>query len=179
MLLLFQNNPLELFYQNLWLSAVIVNYLSLSIVFFQGTFPSHRHPTLASQVRDGLHQLWGLLWLLSVAFFYQFFLFLVLLLLYRECYRCKKKCFTIRCFLPYTTSPHLIHTLTQPVFVKIFLWDDSSSVKFAGLPVVLQKARAICLSVCLNHTVFHKHLVSQELYLNLKKYDDKLLLMNG
>ena len=34
---------------------------------FQATFPCHRHSTLASQAREGLHQLWTLPWLLSVA----------------------------------------------------------------------------------------------------------------
>ena len=34
---------------------------------FWATFPCHRHSTVASQVREGLHQLWALPWLLSVA----------------------------------------------------------------------------------------------------------------
>ena len=34
---------------------------------FRITFPCHRHSILASQVREGLHQLWALPWLLSVA----------------------------------------------------------------------------------------------------------------
>ena len=34
---------------------------------FRTTFPCHRHSILASQVREGLHQLWALPWLLSVA----------------------------------------------------------------------------------------------------------------
>ena len=34
---------------------------------FRATFPCHRHATLASQAREGLHQLWALDWLLSVA----------------------------------------------------------------------------------------------------------------
>ena len=34
---------------------------------FQATFPYHRHSTLASRTREGLHQLWPLPWLFSVA----------------------------------------------------------------------------------------------------------------
>ena len=34
---------------------------------FRATFPCHRHSTLASQDREGFHQLWALPWLLSVA----------------------------------------------------------------------------------------------------------------
>ena len=34
---------------------------------FRATFPCHRHSTLASQAREGLHQLWALPWLLLVA----------------------------------------------------------------------------------------------------------------
>ena len=35
---------------------------------FQATLPCHRHSTLASQTREGLHQLWPLPRLLSIAF---------------------------------------------------------------------------------------------------------------
>ena len=34
---------------------------------FRATFPCHQHSTLAFQVSEGLHQLWALRWLLSVA----------------------------------------------------------------------------------------------------------------
>ena len=34
---------------------------------FRTTFPCHQHSTPASQAREGLHRLWGLPWLLSVA----------------------------------------------------------------------------------------------------------------
>ena len=37
-------------------------------------FPCHRHSTPASQTREGLHWLWVLPWLLSVALFFQAFL---------------------------------------------------------------------------------------------------------
>ena len=49
--------------------------LLLSIYFhfvgsfdFQATLPCHRHSTMASQTRKGLHQLWALPQLLSIAF---------------------------------------------------------------------------------------------------------------
>ena len=35
---------------------------------FRATFPCHRQATLASQPREGLHQLWALDWLISIAF---------------------------------------------------------------------------------------------------------------
>ena len=37
-------------------------------IYFQATLPCHQHSTLASQTREGLHQLWALPWLLSIAF---------------------------------------------------------------------------------------------------------------
>ena len=38
------------------------------ILHFQATLPCHRHSTLVTQARKGLHQLWTLPWLLSIAF---------------------------------------------------------------------------------------------------------------
>ena len=40
----------------------------VSLFDFQATLPCHRHSTLASQTREGLHQLWALPRLLSIAF---------------------------------------------------------------------------------------------------------------
>ena len=40
----------------------------VSLFDFQATLPCHRHSTLASQTREGLHQLWALPWLLLIAF---------------------------------------------------------------------------------------------------------------
>ena len=37
-------------------------------IYFQATLPCHQHSTLASQTREGLHQLWALPRLLSIAF---------------------------------------------------------------------------------------------------------------
>ena len=40
----------------------------VSLFDFQATLPCHRHSTLASQTHEGLHQLWALPRLLSIAF---------------------------------------------------------------------------------------------------------------
>ena len=42
--------------------------LLLLFIFFQATLPCHRHSTLASQAREGIHQLWALPRLLLIAF---------------------------------------------------------------------------------------------------------------
>ena len=42
----------------------------VSLFDFQATLPCHRHSILASQTLEGLHQLWALPWLLSIAFFF-------------------------------------------------------------------------------------------------------------
>ena len=41
---------------------------SFLCIYFQATLPCHRHSTLASQTREGLHQHWVLPRLLSIAF---------------------------------------------------------------------------------------------------------------
>ena len=43
-------------------------------------------------------------WLLFCSFFVRYFVFV---LLYHECYGFERSFFTLRCFLPYTPSPHL------------------------------------------------------------------------
>ena len=48
-----------------WLSFHFVVVLHF---VFQGTLPCHRHSTLATQAREGLHQLWALPQLLLIAF---------------------------------------------------------------------------------------------------------------
>ena len=48
---------------------VFIQFSSLLFfIHFQATFPWHWHSTLASQPREGFHQLWALPWLLSIAF---------------------------------------------------------------------------------------------------------------
>ena len=42
--------------------------LLLLFIYFQATLPCHRHSTLASQAREGIHQLWALPRLLLIAF---------------------------------------------------------------------------------------------------------------
>ena len=42
--------------------------LLLLFIYFQATLPCHRHSTLASQAREGIHQLWALTQLLLIAF---------------------------------------------------------------------------------------------------------------
>ena len=37
-------------------------------IYFQATLPCHQQSTPASQTHEGLHQLWALPWLLSIAF---------------------------------------------------------------------------------------------------------------
>ena len=47
--------------------VVVAVFPHWRFLHFRATFPCHRHSTLASQAREGLHQLWALPWLLSVA----------------------------------------------------------------------------------------------------------------
>ena len=49
-------------------SFVAFHFVVVSSFDFQATWPCHRHSTLASQTREGLHQLWALPRLLSIAF---------------------------------------------------------------------------------------------------------------
>ena len=42
--------------------------LLLLFIHFQATLPCHRHSILASQAREGLHQIWAPPWLLLIAF---------------------------------------------------------------------------------------------------------------
>ena len=46
---------------------VVVVFPHWRFLHFRDTSPCHRHSTLASQTREGLHQLWALPWLLSFA----------------------------------------------------------------------------------------------------------------
>ena len=43
------------------------HFVVVSSFDFQATLPCHRHCTLASQAREGLHQFWALPWLLLIA----------------------------------------------------------------------------------------------------------------
>ena len=104
---------------------------------FRATFPCHRHSTLASRAREGLHQLWALPWLLSIA------------LLFRHIF---------------TASATVLseHFLSTGVFYLTLLPDIPG---FPGSPqFFLEGCRASHWglkhtpgpSVCLNQTVFSK-----------------------
>ena len=58
---------LFIFDMYLYLSMLFILFL-LFFIHFQATLPCHQHSTLASQAREGLHQLWTLLRLLLIAF---------------------------------------------------------------------------------------------------------------
>ena len=80
--------------------------------------------------------------------------YLVSVLLYRECYGFESAFFTLRRFLPNTTSLHL----AQPAFIKTSLGAGSSSLK--GLPLRFKRqTRPICLFE--SHSVQQKVLVGR------------------
>ena len=95
-------------------------------------------------------------------------LFLYCLCFYRECYGFERALFTLRHFLSYT--PFLLW------------WRLHWGRKFC-----LEGCRAShwglkhrpSPSVCLNNTVFCNYMISMELYLNLPKYVDKLLVVKS
>ena len=68
------------------------------------------------------------------AFFLLFIRYFVFVLLYREYYRFERAYFTLRCFLPYTTS----RNLAQPAFIKVSLEAGSFFLKVAGPPTEVQ-----------------------------------------
>ena len=83
---------------------VVVVFPHWRFLHFRATFPCHRHCTLASQNREGLHQLWALPWLLSFALLLPGFFVTVLLRSLR---------FWVSIFLPagvfcLTLLPHIL-----------------------------------------------------------------------
>ena len=50
----------------LWCWLLLLFFPHWRFLRFRATFSCHRHSTLASQTREGLHQLWALRWLISV-----------------------------------------------------------------------------------------------------------------
>ena len=67
-------------------------------------------------------------------------LFLVLLLLYRECYEFRESILYYQVFFflfPHTFSPHFLHALLQLAFIKVSLGAGSSSLKVARSPAVV------------------------------------------
>ena len=119
--------------------------------------------TLDSHAREFPHQLLVLSWQLLVAFFCQAFRF--------WCYCCcttsaadlRKRFLISGIFLTHTLSPYLVRALHYCPW--IFQGFPQCSKHRPGPPVRF------------NHRVFHKHLIRHELYLNLSKYDYKLLLV--
>ena len=66
--------------------------------------------------------------------------------------------------------------LHQPVFIKVSLGTDISSLKVAGLLTVVRNTVSAQL---LSHTVIHKYLINTGLYLVFPKYIDKLLVVKS
>ena len=79
----------------LWLLLLLFLFYSLEVFTFPGYF-------YVSQAREGLHRLWALRWLLSVALS---FARLFTSQFYRERYGFEWAIFSHRCFLPYAPSP--------------------------------------------------------------------------
>ena len=79
--------------------------------------------------------------------------------------------FTLRTFLPYTLSRHL----AQPALIRVFWWWqfclEGCRASHWGLR---QRPNP---SLCLSHTVFGSFMISRELYLNLSKFVDTLLVV--
>ena len=92
----------------LWCWLLLLFFPNWRFLRFRATFPCHRHSTPASQAHKGLHRLWALPWLLSVAFL---FARLFPTQLYRERYGFEWAFFTHRRFLPYAPSQHFWHNL--------------------------------------------------------------------
>ena len=74
----------------------------LFFIDFQATLPCHRHSTLASQGREGLHQLWALPQLLLITFSFSSTVSATVF---------EWACLTNRHFLPYAPSQHFWHNL--------------------------------------------------------------------
>ena len=55
--------------------------------------------------------------------------------------------FTLRRFLSYTPSPHLVHALPQPAFIKVSLGAGSSSLKVAEVLTVVWRTDQVPLFV--------------------------------
>ena len=95
-----------------------------------------------------LHCLWGTLFLCC----------------YRECYGFDRAFFTLRHFLPNTPS----------CFYQGFPGANSSDLEVVGPPLRFEIQN--CSIYFLNHTVFGSYIIIRELYLNLSKYVDKLIV---
>ena len=106
----------------------------VSLFDFQATLPCHQHSTLASQTREGLHQLWALPRLLSIAFSFSSTASATVL---------SGHFFTYKRFLPYTPSRHFGTTCFYQGFTgsqQLLSW------KLQGFILILKtQTRPICL----------------------------------
>ena len=120
----------------------------LFILLVRAFLPCYRYSTLAPQCREDLHQLWAL----SDCYFFLLscLLFLALLLLYHDCCRFERVFLTLRFFLLYNPSLHLVHVPIQHVpieFIKVFLGAESSSLKAAWHSFVVRNTNPASLFV--------------------------------
>ena len=125
---LFQDNPLKLLYQHF---VIAVSCSSFLIVNFQGYF------SMSPELHPGFSDQWRPPPALNSTSTTSCLSFLVLLLLYRKCYGFERAFFTLKRFLPYTRSTHLVHALPQPAFIKVSLETNSSPLKTTGLTTVV------------------------------------------
>ena len=65
--------------------------------------------------------------------FYHVDVIIALLFLNCRCYGFQTVLFTLRRFLPHSPSPHLMHELPQPAFIKAYLGAGTSTSITAGL----------------------------------------------
>ena len=137
-------------------SLLFLRYWLLLFLRFQATFPCYPHSALVSQTRAGLHQLWTLSWLLSIA------------LLFRHIFTA-----STRRFLPYGPSLYSCHNL----LLSRLLW------KPAVLPWHLQGFMLILetgpghLLICF--TAIHNLDIPNNTYLNRTNYYHELLVVKN
>ena len=135
-------------------------FLLFFFIHFQATLPCHRHSTLASQAREGLHQLWALPQLLLIAFSFSSTASAKVGIFYPQAF------FTLRSFPTF---------LAQPAFIKASLGAGSYSLKFAGLHTDPQNTDPAHLFVWF--TVIHNLLYILNLYLYMSILQKFLLVV--
>ena len=135
----------------------------LFLVYFQVTLPCFRYSTLSSQVREGLHQLWALPWLLLIAFAFSSTAGDMVL---------SRHFLPTGVFLPCAPSPTF---LTQPAIIKASLGARSSSLMFSGLHADPRNTDPVHLFVWF--TAIHNLHTQKNLFLNSTKYYHELLVV--
>ena len=142
----------------------------VSSFHFQATLPCHRHSTLASQTREGLHQLWALPQLLSIAF--SFLSTASAMVLSGHFY--SQAFFTLPSFPTFLAhSRHFWHIpdiLAQPAFIKVSLGAGSYLLESCRASYWSLKHR-LSPSVCLIHSNPQSfiHLKSVFMHVNIAK----------